>query len=358
MNLRKIRTNAINFINKFRFYANAKQVEKYAKEQIKKGNCYIGSDEEYNKKIIPFWSKYGVKPKKFWFQYYGQKLGEFNPYVIPGDMFQKELLPFLNNHSVQDTLENKLYFDMILYDIKKPINYVKYVNGIYLDNDNHLISREQAIEAIRGVDRVIAKPIDDSRGNSVKIVNVKDDFDKAWEYIDKNYGHREYILQEVVKQSPQLEKYNPTSINTLRIISLIVNGKVEILSSIVRVGAEGAEIDNYSKGGDARPIHNPEGTLKGFMIYPKGFSETDTKGNPIGFDKIIGYEKVIEEIKKYHPRFPHLRWIGWDFAIDENYEPVLIELNGAAGDNQKSDGPMFKEFTEIILDEYFASKNK
>ena len=49
--------------------------------------------------------------------------------------------------------------------------------------------------------------------------------------------------------------------------------------------------------------------------------------------------------------------IGWDFAIDQDYEPVFIEYNGYVGENQREDGPAFNKFTEKVLDYYYDKKN-
>lgn len=357
MNFRQFRIKSIGKINSIRLSANAHKSKKYVKKQVKLGNCYQGSDEEYRNKVLPYWEKYNYKPAKFWFQYFGNQQQSFDPGIIPGDLFQKEIMPYLNDLGYQPTLENKIYFDQILHDLHKPKMIFKYLNGFLIDGSNNFITKEEMIELIKGYNKLIIKPMDGEKGNGVKILNIEDNYEESIKEINSRLDNQQFLVQEVIKQSPQLSKFNPSSVNTIRVISLLIGGRVEILSSIIRVGAPGSCVDNYHKGGDTRPI-GADGCLKGYLMKPEGFSTIDRDGSPLSKEKIIGYDDIVKTIKFAHPRFPHLRWIGWDFAIDENYQPTFIELNGYAGENQREDGPSFAHVTDEFLDEFFANRGK
>lgn len=357
MNFRKIRIGCIKEINKIRLIANALKAKRYVSKQVKLGNCYQGSEKEYIDIVLPFWKKYNYKPEKFWFQYFCKLQEKFDPRVIPGDLFQKEIMPYLNDLTYQATLENKIYFDKILYDLNKPKIVFKFINGFLMDGDDKFINRDDMINLLKSYDKVIIKPMDGEKGNGVQILNLSEDFEASLKEIDERLANQQFIVQEVIRQSEQLSKLNPTSVNTIRVISLLIGGRVEILSSIVRVGAKGSCVDNYHQGGDTRPIDS-NGYFKGYLMKPEGFSTEDRDGNTLSKDKVLGYEKVIQEIKRVHPRFPHERWIGWDFAIDENHDPVFIELNCFAGENQREDGPSFAHVTEEFLDEFFENRFK
>ena len=55
-------------------------------------------------------------------------------------------------------------------------------------------------------------------------------------------------MQGVVKQHPILEKMNPSSLNTIRVVSFFFEGEVYILSIILRMGAKNARVDNIGAG--------------------------------------------------------------------------------------------------------------
>ena len=53
---------------------------------------------------------------------------------------------------------------------------------------------------------------------------------------------------------------------------------------------------------------------------------------------------------------PHFRLIGWDIAIDETNNPLIIEANltmSGLDVIETISGPLFGEYTDLILDEVF-----
>lgn len=331
------------------------------KKELKKGNCYQGSEKEFKEEVLPYWDKISnntYRPKKYWYQYYGNRLQKFDPKIIPMDLFQNEIMPYLNNFILQDTLENKFYFEYIMNDIKKAKDVVKYINGFLLDANNNLISFSDLEYILKNHQQLIIKPIDGEKGYGIKKIYLDNDYFSVIKEIKKRMENEEFIIQEIIEQSPQLNSLNESSVNTIRILSLLMKDRVEILSAIVRVGSKGLEVDNYSQGGDCRPIDIKSHRLKGYMMKGDRFFNQDSEGKEIGEPEILGFDKVIETVKKIHPRVPHLRWVGWDFAIDKNLETVFIELNGLAGENQSEDGPIFGDVTDEFLTEFFNYRNK
>ena len=78
--------------------------------------------------------------------------------------------------------------------------------------------------------------------------------------------------------------------------------------------------------------------------------------NPI---EIPQYSQITNIIKRIHPKFPHFRLIGWDFALDYNDMPTLIEVNfnnTGLESLQLTNSPIFGARTEEILSEIFNTK--
>ena len=69
------------------------------------------------------------------------------------------------------------------------------------------------------------------------------------------------------------------------------------------------------------------------------------------------YDKVLRIIREEAPKLPRLGIIGWDFGIDQDGEPVFIELNIFPGQNQRGSGPSFGDMTEAVLRDVFIEKN-
>ena len=93
----------------------------------------------------------------------------------------------------------------------------------------------------------------------------------------------------------------------------------------------------------------------------KRYYKTDT-GIEFGKQKIGEVHDIIRIVKEYHSKyFPNLGFIGWDFALDSEEHPVLIEVNlefpGIQMEQLASGKPIFGDRTEEVVD-YVCKFNK
>ena len=199
---------------------------------------------------------------------------------------------------------------------------------------------------------LIIKPSIDSQGGlNVKVLKVGTQINE----ILKEYKNN-YIIQKMIEQSEELAKIHNKSINTIRIISLLHNNEVIILSSVLRMGRENSRVDNFSSGGIACGI-DENGRLKKYA-YDKHFNKVEEHHPGFKFEgyEIKGYDKIKDIIKEQHKRFGHFKLISWDFTIGKDYEPIFIEFNlkrGGIDIHQACNGPLFGDLTDEILNEVF-----
>lgn len=350
---KKAQTFLQNRYIKTKLFFNAKKSHRTVKKRLARLGGYQGSDEEYRNQVLPFWAKYGMKPEKFWYQYFGRREKKFDPRYIPDDFFIRYLMPFFNDWKYSYTLGSKTYASLILPDLDQPTLYLRYNGGFFIDGEGGMVPADQAVNALPLGEKMIFKPDQGSRGMEIKVFGEetsREDLDQAlFTYSKKG----DFLVQAFIQQSPQLDRFNPTSINTLRVISFLFQDQVHILSSILRIGAPHAQVDNFHQGGSSRQIH-PDGSLSSCALYASDYDYHPVEDQG---EIIQGYDQVIHLIKKVHPRFPHLRWLGWDFAIGRDYQPIFIEMNPLAWHNQGECGPSFGDMTREVLDEYFASKS-
>lgn len=125
------------------------------------------------------------------------------------------------------------------------------------------------------------------------------------------------------------------------------------------MGANKSRVDHPSTGGYSCGIR-PDGKLdklaydshgKSFSNHPQGYRFED------GF--IPSFKSVTAIIRSEHIKFPHFRLISWDFAIDKNTIPILVEYNlGFQGLNphQLNNGPLFGDLTNEVLKEVFNKR--
>jgi hypothetical protein len=137
----------------------------------------------------------------------------------------------------------------------------------------------------------------------------------------------------MVKQHPELNKLNPSCLNTIRFETFIdKDGNIEIISAYLRMSTSNHYVDNISSGGCKVTIDLQTGKLKK-EGYPR-FGSNGTKlytAHPVTKTVFEGFSiPFFAEAKALVLRvasfMPGLRLVGWDMAIGES-GPVLIEGN-------------------------------
>lgn len=330
---------------------------KKAKLRLKRMNGGFACDKEYNEVVLPYWKKYGYKPQKYWYQIFSDREQKVDPRYIPDDLYYGELVPYFSNSQFRRFGEDKCYHDVWFCDIKRPQTICKNIAGVYYDGKMEPITREQAVGLCMAQEgEFLIKPsIDSGEGRLIRFFEhgkvTSAEIEKAFADMGANF-----ILQEFVKQHPVLSQMNPSSLNTIRVVSFFFENEVHILSSILRIGATNAKVDNVGAGGFACPIR-PDGRLNDKAVNRKAewVSENNT-GIRFADVTVPCFDRVIDAAKNSHKRLAHFKLIGWDFSVDPDGNPVFIEYNVCPGANQISCGPTFGDLTERVLDEYFNKK--
>jgi hypothetical protein len=310
---------------------------------------------EQKRDILSFWDQYrNVRKEMDWFAFYNTvcENKELLKYYIPDTIYYAEIDTFFTDVRRSECLDDKNLYDIYFPDIKRPLTIFRKMNGEYFDENYHVISLDQALERCQQAGKVIAKEALMSGGGfGVKFFDFSTTpADKFTEWLGKNDN---VIIQEVVKQHETLSNIHPSSVNTLRMMSLFLDGETIILSSLLRMGASGSHVDNGSSGGVFCGI-NKDGTLKEHGHYTDGRICTQHPQGTVfkGF-KVVGYERCCEIIKETASRMATAtRLISWDFAIGQDGEPILIELNltyGGLSTHLLSNGPLFGDRTPEIL---------
>ena len=176
---------------------------------------------------------------------------------------------------------------------------------------------------------VIAKPNGGEQGKGV-IVLKKSDLKKE---LYGSLRDNNYLIEEKLVNCPELSAINSSSLNTLRVYTMLdKSGTCNILSIMLRVGRPGSEVDNWGAGGIGYNIDLETGTIVGYGIDKKGgkhvFHPGTQKVMP-GF-KIPNYNGLLRFIKDISSIDKKARFVGWDIAITpDGFD--LIEMNCPAG---------------------------
>ena len=287
--------------------------------------------------------------------YYYKSTGLFDKRYIPDDIYYAYIDTYFNAWDEAPVLDNKTYYGDLFHDIKQPETVALRCGGIWFAADKKPIKQNEALDLIcASGETFLKRAVESEGGHGVFFMNGnRDDLEKTLRPIEGDI-----IVQKALKQHPELNKLNASSVNTVRILSLLTESGVKPYSAIVRMGIGGARVDNASSGGITCGVEW-DGHLKPVAYSDNGkrFDIHPTSG--VKFDSITipSFDRAVELIRKIHVRLPHFKLLSWDIAIDEYGDPVLIEVNlkyGALDFHQLNNGPLFGDDTIKILNEVFG----
>jgi hypothetical protein len=127
----------------------------------------------------------------------------------------------------------------------------------------------------------------------------------------------------------------------------------------IRFGGKGAIKDNASAGGGFCNVSN-DGIIGDAIFRYQSLVVRKRSEENIGSNEIPNYQSIIDCAISLHKQLPHFDLIGWDFAIDENADPVMIEFNitPALEIPQIANGPILGEYLDDILPNIAIQNNR
>ncbi len=179
---------------------------------------------------------------------------------------------------------------------------------------------------LRGKGPIICKPLDGSSGQGIQKVHPEA-FGDAAALREKLLREGVGIVEECVVQHPALSALCPSSVNTLRVATLLGDKKEGVVYAYLRIG-NGKVVDNVDCGGMASPVDLETGKLRSVGA--------DKQGNAYEFHPMTGvripdtaipyWTEVLAMCIKAAKVVPQVRFVAWDVAVTPD-GPVFIEGN-------------------------------
>ena len=170
----------------------------------------------------------------------------FSPYFI-GTMWTWSILEKINPYDSVVSLQNKALCDIYLSQIPFPKVYVRCIDGTMYDHEMHPIDLNESIGILQEIDSFIIKPsIDTLCGQGVLKICKEQNMEHSRVVLDaiKKSGNN-FIAQELLKQHEDISRLNPTSINTCRVTTIYINGKISY-SVALKIGKKDSFKDNWN----------------------------------------------------------------------------------------------------------------
>ena len=226
----------------------------------------------------------------------------------------------------------KIYNDpQKTYLLSNKIEFAKYWKGFYCRKfcQSDMVSEREFMELFHDSVRLIAKPLAGERGCGIKVYEISGNLREVFVQISMLEPS---IVEEYVFQTGVLHELNPSSLNTIRVITLRNGSIVSPISAYLRIGGQGSVTDNLHTGGVKVTISIPDGrTIDGVTMTRNHLTrhpQTDIGFSNIGIPR---WQDVLSMCIQAHESAPEgLDLIGWDVCVDE-HQLLLIEGNECPG---------------------------
>ena len=184
----------------------------------------------------------------------------------------------------------------------------------------------------------ILKPQVSSGGKGIEKLPVPtgdDEMRQAYDHVmeinetaEKNKG---CIIEECIRQHPEMNRLYGDSVNTVRVVTLLYHGDFKILYVACRMGVNGNITDNASQGGISVGVDKETGRFNTVAASKKGepLTHHPTTGTEIKGFQIPYWNEVVEMVEGIARKafdVAGLGYAGWDVAITED-GPLIIEGN-------------------------------
>lgn len=312
-------------------------------------------NEKEQQQISAYWMQYGLEFSEDWHRLLYGITGKHEVSFVAEPVFHQKIKPVYNDFKFASVWGDKAYTDYFIRDAKVVRSVVRNVNGRFLDEAFHVITMAEAAEIMHSYDSLVIKPSTmTDTGKGVKLLHKPYDLEELAKAYKKNF-----VIQLPLKQHAELAKLNASSVNTIRVNSVLLGTEAHVMSAFIKVGQTGQFADNngherFFIGITEEGCFNDyaiDHDLKKYDRIPSGYA--------FAGQKVPSFDKVCAAIEKAHKNVAHFGFAFWDVSVDEFGEPVVIEVNLRYPDTviaQATGSPFFGRYSDAVLSYYFENK--
>ena len=176
----------------------------------------------------------------------------------------------------------------------------------------------------------IAKPMEGWWGKGIRIIK-KTENDSEIRRLYDDCLKEGILLEERVHACKEIEAFHPSSLNTVRVVTISNPQECIVFGAILRMGTGDSIIDNTHNGGIFASIDVKTGVINTDGLDSNGniYKEHPDSHIPIKGFQIPFWDKVIEMCSNATKVIPRTIFVGWDVVIFDDGRVGLIEGNHA-----------------------------
>lgn len=174
---------------------------------------------------------------------------------------------------------------------------------------------------------IIAKPLEGSSGQGIEHYTREHWAGQEAAFLAELQQKGIGIIEERVIQHPAMMQMCPTSVNTIRIATLLGDKKQGVVYAFLRIG-NGKVMDNVDCGGMAARVDLASGKLLTVGADKAGntYEKHPMTGTPIIGFEVPYFQEAMQMCLDAAQKVPQMRFVAWDVAITED-GPCFIEGN-------------------------------
>ena len=230
----------------------------------------------------------------------------------------KRLIQLVNDPAEEATFTHKNLFNK---------RFTPYLGRAFLDVAEMDKTTFEAFMADKDV--IFAKPNVGESGKGIQRLKKADyaDLDAMYAYV-VDPAHNFGVIEQELRQHPDLNTLYPLAINSYRIVTLVANGEAHCAYAVSKSGNEGKFVDNMENSGLCCPIDQETGKIAG-CAHTSALINYDE--HPYTGVKLEGFQlpfvkEAVELAKKAAMEVSSIRYVGWDVCVTPD-GPAIIEGN-------------------------------
>ena len=179
---------------------------------------------------------------------------------------------------------------------------------------------------------IVIKPIDGEKGKNIErlLIDSPEVIDYAWSKCQNG----SFFIEKAMFNCPELASFHTKSLNTIRVATAIDGkGNAHIFAATLRTGTGNNCVDNGSHFGVFASIDVDSGEANSFGFNSKGQSFIRHPDSKLIFPGFVvpKWAELLSIAKIVALKNPGLRYIGWDYVLNEQYQWILLEGNEPGG---------------------------
>ena len=185
---------------------------------------------------------------------------------------------------------------------------------------------EQFAELVSSSDCVI-KPHDGSLGRGISIISKQSSSEQLKAVFDDCVAHHS-LVEERIFGCEEIQAFHPSSLNSIRFVTVAFNGKAVPFGAFVRMGVGDMIIDNAHAGGLYAQINIQSGIIESEGITTDGLrcnEHPDTHLKIKGF-QMPRWDEIVEFCTSAARQTPNII-TGWDVIITRDGPLEFVEAN-------------------------------